>query len=148
MEVILLERVHRLGGIGVRVNVKAGYARNWLLPKAKAILATPENLVEFEARRAELEKAEASVRDEANARAEAFKDLMVTINAKTADEGRLFGSVGINDIVSAIKAAGIAVEKSEVHLPAGPIKQLGEHEVTVHLHSEVVTTVKIMVVSK
>ena len=147
MEIILLEKIHRLGGIGDRVKVKSGYGRNWLLPKAKAVLATPENLVEFEARRAELEQAEAELRNKALARAETFKDLVVSIGARTADEGKLFGSVGVQDIVAAIKAAGIEVEKSEVHLPNGSIRQLGEYEVAVHLHSDVEAQVKVVVVS-
>lgn len=148
MEVILLEKIHRLGAIGDRVKVKSGYGRNWLLPKAKAILATPENLIEFEARRAELEKAEAEVRNKAVLRAEAFKDLMVTISAKTADEGKLFGSIGVPDIVTALRAAGVDVEKSEVHLSEGPIRQLGEYDIAIHLHSDVKTGVKVIVISE
>lgn len=148
MEVILLEKIHRLGAIGDRVKVKSGYGRNWLLPKSKAVLATPENLIEFEARRAELEKAEAEVRDKATARAAAFKDRVITISAKTADEGKLFGSIGVLDIVAAVQAAGVEVEKSEVHLPEGPIRQLGEYEIAIHLHSDVTAAVKVIVVSE
>ena len=135
MEVILLEKIHRLGAIGDRVKVKSGYGRNWLLPKAKAVLATPDNLVEFEARRAELEKVEADLRNKAALRAEAFKDLIVTIRVKTADEGKLFGSIGVPDILAAVQAAGVGIEKSEVHLPEGPIRQLGEYDVAIHFHS-------------
>ena len=148
MEVILLEKIHRLGAIGDRVIVKSGYGRNWLLPKSKAVLATSENLVEFEARRAELEKAEAEVRNKAALRAEAFKDLIITISAKTADEGKLFGSIGVSDIVAAVQAAGVEIEKSEVHLLEGPIRQLGEYEVAIHLHSDIATAVKVIVVSE
>jgi len=148
MEVILLEKIYRLGAIGDRVKVKSGYGRNWLLPKSKAVLATPENLVEFEARRAELEKAEADVRNKAALRAEAFKDRVITISAKTADEGKLFGSIGVSDVVAAIQAAGVEIEKSEVHLPEGPIRQLGEYEIAIHLHSDIATAVKVIVVSE
>ncbi len=147
MEMILLEKIHRLGGSGSRVKVKDGYGRNFLLPKGKAVLATPDNLVEFEAMRAELEKAEAEVRNKAIARGEGFKDLVITIQAKTADEGKLFGSIGISDIILAMQAAGVEVERSEVLLPA-PIRQLGEHEVAVHLHSDVVPVIKVIVVSE
>lgn len=148
MEVILLERTHRLGGIGDRVKVKSGYGRNWLLPKGKAVLATPENIIQFEAKREELKKAEAEVLHKATERAQAFKDLMLIVRAKTADEGKLFGSIGVQDIVSAAQAAGLAIEKSEVHLPEGPIRQLGEYEVSIHLHSELKTVIKVMVVAE
>ena len=149
MEVILLERAHRLGGIGDRVKVKSGYGRNWLLPKGKAVLATPENIIQFEAKREELKKAEAEVLNKATERAQAFKDLMLIIRAKTADEGgKLFGSIGVQDIVSAAQVVGVAIEKSEVHLPEGPIRQLGEYEVAIHLHSDLITVIKIMVVSE
>lgn len=148
MEVILLEKIHRLGGIGDKVKVKNGYGRNWLLPKAKAVLATPENLLAFEARRAELEKAEAEIRNKALARSEALKDLMLTITAKTADEGKLFGSVGVSDIVSAARIVGVDLEKGEVHLPDGPIRHLGEYDVAIHLHTDVVAVIKITVVSE
>jgi large subunit ribosomal protein L9 len=137
MEVILLDTVENLGGIGDKVNVKPGYARNYLLPQGKATRATAENIAEFEARRAELEAKAAAVIAEAQARAEKINGLKLLIRAKVGSEGKLFGSVGTVDIAEAAEAAGVTIERSELRLAEGPLRMIGEHEVEVHLHSEV-----------
>lgn len=137
MEVILLDKVENLGGIGDKVKVKPGYARNFLIPQGKATRATPENIAEFEARRAELEAKAASVIAEAKARAEKIEGLKLVIKAKAGSEGKLFGSVGTVDIAEAAEAVGITIERSELRLAEGPLRMVGEHEVEVHLHSEV-----------
>jgi large subunit ribosomal protein L9 len=137
MEVILLDTVENLGGIGDKVKVKPGYARNYLLPQGKATRATAENIAEFEARRAELEAKAASVIAEAKARAEKINGLKLVIQAKVGSEGKLFGSVGTVDIAEAAEAVGVVIERSELRLADGPLRMIGEHEVEVHLHSEV-----------
>jgi large subunit ribosomal protein L9 len=137
MEVILLDKVENLGGIGDKVKVKPGYARNYLLPQGKATRATPENIAEFEARRAELEAKAATVISDARARAEKINGLRLVIRAKAGSEGKLFGSVGTVDIAAAAEAAGVVIERSELRLAEGPLRTIGEHEVEVHLHSEV-----------
>jgi large subunit ribosomal protein L9 len=137
MEVILLDKVENLGGIGDKVKVKPGYARNYLLPQGKATRATAENIAEFEARRAELEAKAAAVITEAQARAEKITGLKLVIRAKAGSEGKLFGSVGPVDITEAAEVAGVVIERSELRLADGPLRVIGEHEVEVHLHSEV-----------
>jgi large subunit ribosomal protein L9 len=137
MEVILLDKVENLGGIGDKVKVKPGYARNYLIPQGKATRATAENIAEFEARRAELEARAAAVIAEAKARAEKIDGLKLVIRAKVGSEGKLFGSVGTVDIAEAAEAAGVTLERSELRLAEGPLRVVGEHEVEVHLHSEV-----------
>jgi large subunit ribosomal protein L9 len=137
MEVILLDTVENLGGIGDKVKVKPGYARNYLLPQGKATRATAENLAEFEKRRAELETKAAAVISEAKARGEKINGLRLVIRAKVGSEGKLFGSVGTVDIAEAAEAAGVVIERSELRLAEGPLRTVGEHEVEVHLHSEV-----------
>lgn len=137
MEVILLDTVENLGGIGDKVKVKPGYARNYLLPQGKATRATAENLAEFEKRRAELETKAAAVISEAKARGEKINGLRLVIRAKVGSEGKLFGSVGTVDIAEAAEAAGVVIERSELRLTEGPLRAVGEHEVEVHLHSEV-----------
>jgi large subunit ribosomal protein L9 len=137
MEVILLDKVENLGGIGDKVKVKPGYARNYLIPQGKATRATAENIAEFEARRAELEARAAAVIAEAKARAEKIDGLKLVIRAKVGSEGKLFGSVGTVDIAEAAEAAGVTIERSELRLAEGPLRVVGEHEVEVHLHSEV-----------
>ncbi len=146
MEVILLEKVGRLGSLGDKVSVKPGFARNFLVPQGKAVPATKNNIVQFEARRAELEKAAAEVLAAAQARGEALKDLSITIQARAADEGRLYGSLGTKDLATAITQAGAAVSKSEIRLPNGPIRHLGEHDILVQVHSDVSVSVKVIVV--
>lgn len=146
MEVILLQKIGRLGNLGDKVAVKAGFARNFLVPEGKAVFATAENLTKFEARRAELEKIADTNLKEAQVRAEKLQNLAITISARAADEGRLYGSLGTRDIAEAIAKAGIAIEKSEIRLPNGPIRLLGEHEIIVQLHSDVTAQVKVNVV--
>jgi len=149
MEVILLEKVENLGRVGDRVTVKPGYARNYLIPQGRAVLATPENVAEVEAKRADLEKAAAQALTSASERVEALKDVVVTISGRAGAEGKLFGSVGTGDIAHALmRASGVQVEKHEVRLPEGPLRQIGEYEITLHLHTEVNTTVKVIVVAE
>ncbi|MAB24052.1 50S ribosomal protein L9 [Pseudomonas neustonica] len=147
MEVILLEKIANLGNLGDKVAVKAGYARNFLLPFGKATPATAANVEAFEARRAELEKIAAEKKAGADARAAKLADLSVTITANAGEEGKLFGSIGTRDIADAVTAAGVEIEKSEVRLPEGPLRNVGEFDVVVQLHSDVETTVKLIVVA-
>jgi len=137
MEVILFEKIDRLGNIGDLVNVKAGFARNFLLPQGKAKVATDENKAEIEQRRVELEKMAADAIAAAEARRDSILALAVSITAKSGTEGKLFGSIGNTDIAAAITEAGVIVEKREVRLPEGPIRQAGDYEITLHLHSDV-----------
>ena len=149
MEVILLEKVENLGGLGDQVKVKSGYGRNYLIPSGKAAPVTPENVAKFEERRAELEKAAQEKRAGADARCGAVDGKSVTITAKAGTEGKLFGSVGTHEIAEIISStAGVEVEKSEVRLPNGPISQVGEYDIEIHLHSEVSATIKVVVVSE
>jgi large subunit ribosomal protein L9 len=148
MEVILLEKIDNLGTLGDRVKVKPGYARNYLLPQGKAAPATPENIAEFEARRAELEKTAAESLAAAEARRDRLTDMILTITAKAGEEGKLFGSVGTSDIADAINAAGVEVERHEVRLPSGAFRQTGEYDVDLHLHSDVNITVKLVIVAE
>lgn len=149
MEVILLEKVANLGNLGDRVNVRPGYGRNYLVPSKKAVAATKANIELFEERRAELEKAAAETLSVAQARADKLNELTeITIGSHAGDEGKLFGSVAVADIANALKAAGVEVEKREVSMPQGPIRQVGEYEIEIHLHSDVVSTVKVVVVAE
>ncbi len=148
MDVILLEKVENLGGLGDKVRVRPGYARNFLIPSGKAKYATAENIAEFEARRAELEKAAAEALATAQARKEKLDGVEVTVTAKSGSEGKLFGSVGTVDIADALQAAGAEVEKREIRMPEGPIRQAGEYEFVVHLHTDVNATVKVNVVAE
>ncbi|MFL0804281.1 MAG: 50S ribosomal protein L9 [Agarilytica sp.] len=145
MEVILLEKVGNLGGVGSKVNVKPGFGRNYLLPQGKAISATEKNLEEFEVRRAELEKAAANKIESAEIRGRELEELKVTITAKSGDEGKLFGSVGARDIADAITAAGVAVEKAEVKLPQGTLREVGEYEIDLQLHVDVTQTISLVI---
>jgi large subunit ribosomal protein L9 len=147
MEVILLEKVENLGNIGDQVNVKSGYGRNFLLPKGKATLATPENVAVFEARRAELEARQAEELAVAKGRAAKLEGLVLSIEAKAGSEGKLFGSLGTIDIAEAATAAGIEIQRSEVRLPDGPLRTVGEHELEIHLHSDLNVAIKVNVVS-
>lgn len=148
MEVILLEKVANLGTLGDKVNVKSGYGRNFLLPYGKAVPATEANLKAFEERRAELEKAAAEKMAVAQARAEKLEAASFTISSKAGDEGKLFGSIGVRDVADAITATGTDVEKSEVLLPEGPLRAVGEYEIELKLHSDVYVTVKLAVVAE
>jgi large subunit ribosomal protein L9 len=143
MEVILLEKVRNLGALGDQVKVKSGFARNFLIPYGKAVLANADNKAKFDARRAELEKVQGAALAAAQARAEKLNGATVQIARKLSEEGKLFGSVGIKDIVEALHAAGFEVTKSEIHLSAGAFKDIGDHEVAVSLHPEV--NIKIIV---
>ena len=137
MDVILLDKVANLGNLGDRVKVRSGYARNFLLPKGKATLATASNVARFEARRAELEKAANDALAAAQGRATKFEGFKLTITAKAGSEGKLFGSIGTADIAEAASKAGQALERSEVRLPNGPLRTVGEHVVSVHLHTDI-----------
>lgn len=149
MEVILLENVGSLGTLGDKVTVKPGYGRNFLIPQGKAVPATDENVAVFEARRAELEAAAAEALAEAERRAEALAALgTVEIKATAGDEGKLFGSVGTRDIAEAVTAAGVELDKSEVRLPEGVIRELGEYEVMLQVHGDVTATVAIAIISE
>jgi len=147
MEVILLDKVANLGSLGDKVKVKAGYGRNFLLPYGKAVPATEANIKAFEERRAELEKAAAEKLAAAQTRAEALEGMAVTITSKAGEQGKLFGSIGVRDVADAITAAGTDVGKSEVRLPEGPIRQTGEYEIGLQLHTDVETTIKLAVVA-
>ena len=147
MEVILLDKVTNLGGMGEKVKVRGGYGRNFLIPQGKAVPATEENLKAFNERKAELEADAAEKLAAAQARAEKLKDYTVQISSKAGDEGKLFGSVGTRDIAEAISEAGIEVAKSEVNLPGGAIRNIGDYEVNLQLHSDVVATVTVSVVA-
>jgi large subunit ribosomal protein L9 len=148
MEVILLEKVDNLGQLGDKVVVKSGYGRNFLIPSGRAVSATAANLKAFEARRAELERQAAERLAEANARKEKLDGLAITIRHRAGDEGRLFGSVGTSDIADAVTATGVALERQEVRLPAGPFRVAGEHDVMVHLHADVDATLKLTIVGE
>jgi len=147
MNVILLESVENLGGIGDLVKVKAGYGRNFLLPQGKAALATPENMKQIEARRAELEKAAAGELAKANVRAAAIQGVELVIAANAGSEDKLFGSVGPIDIAEALAGIQLEVERSEIRMPDGPIHELGEFQIGVHLHGEVNAEVTVRVVA-
>ena len=148
MNIILLERVANLGDLGEEVAVKAGYARNFLIPQGKAARATEENRVVFEARRTELEGAALQLMGEAERRAVQLVDASVTIVAKSGEEGKLYGSVGTQDIADALAEQGIEVARSEVRMPEGSIRALGEYEIGVHLHSDVDAVVRVEVLSE
>lgn len=145
MEVILLEKVQNLGELGDKVKVKPGYGRNYLVPSGKATPATPDNIAQFEQRRAELEKAQAEKLGAAESRAEQLRDAAVTIKAKAGNEGKLYGSVGTREIAEAVSATGVALEKHEVLLPEGALRETGEHEIALHLHSDIDVTIKVVV---
>lgn len=146
MNVILLETVENLGGIGDLVKVKPGYGRNFLLPQGKAALATADNMKAIEARRAELEKSAAADLAKAKKRAKAIAGVELVIQANAGSEGKLFGSVGPLDIAEAMEGVQVAVERAEIRMPDGPIHELGEFKVGIHLHSEVDTEVTVRVV--
>jgi len=144
MEIILLEKIDNLGGIGDRVKVKSGFARNFLIPQGKATMATVGNIEKFEKIRAELESKAASEVDGANARAREIEGKELNISVRVGSEGRLFGSVGTIDIAEAFDALGIAVERSEIRLPDGPLRVVGEHQIEIHLHADVNVPVRIV----
>lgn len=148
MNVILLDNVENLGGIGDLVTVKAGYGRNYLLPQGKAALATKDNLAEFETRRADLEKSAAEELAGARAREELIQGMELVITANAGVEGKLFGSVGPIDIAEAFLKVGVEVQRSEVRMPDGPFHELGEFAIGVHLHTEINVEVTVKVVAE
>ncbi len=145
MEVILLEKIANLGSLGDKVKIKAGFGRNYLIPQGKAVPATAAKIAEFEARRAELEKAAADKLGAAQAVAEKLSKLQIVITHKAGDEGRLFGSVGAPNIVEAINQAGGSVEKHQIRLPNGAIRHVGDYDIDISLHSDVTVTLPIKV---
>jgi len=145
MEIILLEKIDNVGGIGDKVSVKPGYARNYLIPQGKATLATAENIARFEARRAEIEAKAHTELEAAQARAEKLEGQVVKVSANAGPEGKLFGSVGTPDIAEACQALGIEVERSEVRLPDGPLRVVGEHQIELHLHADVNVSLTVVV---
>ena len=147
MEVILLEKMGKLGKLGDKVKVKAGYGRNYLLPFGKAVAATEINLAEFEARRAELEATASDKQTVAESRAAALAELSIAIEAQAGEGGKLFGSVGPRDVADAIIAAGVEVGKSEVRMPEGPIREVGDYQIVIHLHTDVEASVALSVIA-
>jgi large subunit ribosomal protein L9 len=148
MDVILLQKVANLGNIGDRVKVRSGYGRNFLLPGGKATLATPDNIKRFEARREELEKFAREHLSSAEERGAAMKDFKLTITAKAGTEGKLFGSIGTSDVAEAATKAGFKVERSEVRMPNGPLRTVGEHSVGLHLHADVDVPLTVLIVAE
>lgn len=148
MEVILLTKIDNLGDLGEKVKVRPGYARNFLIPSGKAKFATAENLAEFEARRAELEKIAAESLSKAEARKAELDEFKITITAKSAGEGKLFGSVGTVDIANALNEAGKFVEKKEIRLPSGAFRHVGDYKVDIHLHTDVNATVSLEIIGE
>ena len=148
MDVILLQKVANLGNIGDRVKVRSGFGRNYLLPQGKATLATADNIARFEARRAELERLAREQASSAEERAAALKDFKLTIHAKAGTEGKLFGSIGTSDIAEACTRVGFKVERSEVRLPNGPLRTLGEHTISLHLHADIDVPLHVAIVAE
>lgn len=148
MNVILLERVGKLGGLGDEVNVRPGFARNFLIPQGKAVRASKANREMFEARRLELERVANARLEEAQKRAAGLEGVTVTIVAKAGDEGKLYGSVGTQEIADAISAKGTPVERSEVRMPEGVIRAVGEYAIDIQLHSDVTVEVQVAVVAE
>ena len=148
MEVILLDKIGKLGGLGDKVAVKPGYGRNYLVPYGLAVPATKDNVEAFEAQRAELETQAAERKAEAEARAAQLNEIELSLVSKAGEEGKLFGSIGPRDLAEALGQAGIDVAKSEVRMPQGPIRQTGEYDIELRLHAEVDATVRVVVVAE
>jgi large subunit ribosomal protein L9 len=148
MEVILLEKVRNLGNLGDTVKVRPGFGRNYLLPQGKAVMANAKNKAAFESRRAELEKHQAEELAKAQARAEKMQGATVQIVTKAGEEGKLFGSIGTADIAEAMTGSGFPLERSEIHLPTGPLKHIGDFEIPVSLHTEVNFVIHVSVVAE
>ena len=146
MDVILLEKVRNLGGLGDQVRVKPGYGRNFLIPGGKAVPATTQNIEKFEARRAELERSQADILARATARAESINGLALTLKRKAGAEGKLYGSVGTVDISEAVTGTGLELTRQEIRLPEGPFRNVGEFDVEIHLHTDVHATIKINII--
>ena len=145
MELILLEKVQKLGDLGDKVNVKPGYGRNYLMPLGKAVPATTKNVAEFEQRRAELEKMASDKLVSATGRSKLLADVEVTIPAHASEEGKLYGSIGPREIADAVTALGEEILKSEIVMGEGPIRFVGEHDVLIHLHADIETQIKVIV---
>jgi large subunit ribosomal protein L9 len=149
MEVILLDKIAKLGGLGDKVSVKSGYARNFLLPQGKAVFASEANVAHFESRRAEIEAKLAATLSAAEAQAAKVVALAeVTIASSAGDEGKLFGSIGTRDIADAITEAGVEVTKAQVRMPLGTIRETGEFDIAIHLHNDVDTSIKVIVIAE
>jgi len=148
MEVILLENIANLGELGETVSVKSGYGRNFLIPQHKAVPATKQNVIDFEARRAELQKTASEKLAVAQARAVKVNALDITLSTKAGDEGKLFGSITVRDIAEAAVSRGVDIEKNEIQMPDGPLRQLGEFVIAVQLHSEVIAQLKVAVIAE
>ncbi len=148
MEVILLEQVSNLGTLGDKVTVKAGYGRNFLVPQGKAVPATESNIAQFDEQRSELEKAAKEKLELAQQRVEQLSGLSLTIECRAGGEGKLFGSIGAIDLIEALASADIIVSKQEVRLPDGPLRQLGDYEVNLHLHTEASTTLTVHLIEE
>ena len=148
MDVILLDKIGKLGGLGDQVTVKPGYGRNYLVPYGLAVPATKDNIEAFQAQRAELEAQAAERKAVAEARAEQLNDIELSLVSKAGEEVKLFGSIGPRDLAEAISSAGLEVAKSEVRMPQGPIRQTGEYDIDLHLHAEVDATVRVVVVAE
>jgi len=147
MDVILLEKIHKLGDLGDQVKVKSGFGRNYLIPSGKAVSATEENITKFEAKRAELEKQHQATQSLANERAEKLNETSVSISRRASAEGKLYGSIGTIDIVEAVnQQIDVEIVKHEVRLPEGPIRNVGEHKIIVQLHADVSSTITVNVV--
>lgn len=149
MEVILLEKIRNLGALGDKVKVKPGFARNYLIPQAKAVYATENNIAKFEQRRAELEKSAAEKYQHALQRQAAINNLaVITMTAKAGEEGKLFGSIGTRDIAVAVTNAGVTIEKREVQLSEGALRMLGEYEIVIELESDVTANIKVKIIAE
>ncbi len=148
MEIILLEKIDNVGGIGDKVSVKPGYARNYLIPQGKATLATPDNIAKFEARRTEFEAKAHGELEAAQARAARIEGQIVHVKANAGPGGKLFGSIGTSDIAEACEALGFAVERSEVRLPEGPLRLVGEHQIELHFRTDVNVPLTVVVESE
>jgi large subunit ribosomal protein L9 len=148
MQVILLEKIANLGGLGEVVKVRAGFARNFLIPQGKAKRATPANVAEFESRRAELERSQAEALAKAQERAAKLDGLTVQITQKAGVDGKLFGSVTNVDIAEALKAQGFDVARAAIRMPQGPLKMVGDHPIKVALHADIIVTVTVSVLGE
>ena len=148
MQVILLDKVVNLGALGDEVKVRPGYGRNYLIPNGKAVMATPDNKAHFEERRAELEKASADALTAAQARADQLEGFSVEMSSKAGDGGKLFGSIGTADIAAAITEKGVELAKNEIRMPEGALRNTGEYEVAIQLHTDVATAVKVVIVAE
>ncbi|MBA2651577.1 MAG: 50S ribosomal protein L9 [Tatlockia sp.] len=147
MEVILLEKIRNLGNLGDKVDVKSGYGRNFLIPQNKAVFATETNIERFEQRRAELEKKAQQSLSNAEQRAAKLNDTTVVIAAMASDEGKLYGSISANEIADALTEKSIEVSKREIVMPDGPLHSIGDYEVEIHVHSDVIAKLQVQIIS-